>query len=781
MMLINERSVKMRKKNKVILMNNVNISPKSFLKSIKSSNYQTHMSEMDHLEVQIEQNTKEILRMQQLLLASLNSPKDMIILAIDHHYNYLFFNDAHREVMKFAYGTNIEIGKNLFECMTSEIDITNSKKNYDLAMTGVSHTTVEEYGKQNVRYYESFYNPFYDENNQIMGATAFARDITERFELQKRIKESEERFQALFDKAPMGYQSLDANGYFIAVNQKWLDLLGYTAEEVIGSWFGNYLVESAKIMFKERFEFFKKQGKIKSEFEMIHKNGKKIYVEFDGMIGYNEQHEFLQTHCTLIDVTEQRLAEKKLKESEEKYRLLYTSMSQGLALHQIIVNVEGEPIDYTFISVNESYEKMTGLKSDQIIGKRVTEVIPEIEDYWIQSYGKVALTGQPISYEQYSNPLKRYFSVTAYCPKIGQFAVLVSDITDRKVEESKMVYINNHDYLTELFNRRYFVETYDQFCSEAYYPLSIMMIDINGLKIINDAYGHAHGDEAIKKVADLLKRSFDRTDIIARIGGDEFAIMSPNKTSEQMQIHKDKIVHGANDIIVGNIVISLAIGYETVNDKKKTIDELLASTENYLYRHKLTVGMSVRNHAIKAILNTLTDKYIEEKVHSERVSHFCMEIGSALGISSDELAVLELAGMYHDIGKISIPDAILNKPGKLTYEEYEVIKTHAQIGYQILKAADEYSGLAEYALSHHERWDGKGYPRGLKENEIPLFSRIISVADSFEAMTANRPYRKGMCIEDAICEINRCSGTQFDPVIAKVFVEQVLSKSMIKE
>jgi len=739
------------------------------------------MSEVDHLEVQIEQNTKEILRMKQLLLASLNSPKDMIILAIDHNYNYLFFNDAHREVMKFAYGTNVEIGMNLFECITSEIDIANSKKNYDLAMTGVSHTTVEEYGNQNIRYYESFYNPFYDENNQIMGATAFARDVTERFELQRRIKESEERFQALFDKAPMGYQSLDENGYFIAVNQKWLDLLGYTADEVIGTWFGTYLVESAKTEFKERFEFFKKQGKIKSEFEMIQKNGKKIFVEFDGMIGYNEKHEFLQTHCTLIDVTEQRLAEKKLKESEEKYRLLYTSMSQGLALHQIIVNVKGEPIDYTFISVNESYEKITGLHSDQIIGKRVTEVIPEIEDYWIQSYGKVALTGQPISYEQYSSPLKRYFSITAYCPKIGQFAVLVLDITERKIEETKIVYVNNHDYLTDLFNRRYFVETYEQFCSEAYYPLSVMMIDINGLKIINDAYGHARGDEAIKKVADLLKKSFDRTDIIARIGGDEFAIMSPNKNSEQMQIHKDKILQGANDIIVGNIVISLAIGYETVHDKQKTIDELLASTENYLYRHKLTVGMSVRNHAIKAILNTLTDKYIEEKVHSERVSRFCIEIGFELGIPKDELAVLELAGMYHDIGKISIPDAILNKPGKLTFEEYEVIKTHAQIGYQILKAADEYSGLAEYALSHHERWDGKGYPRGLKENEIPLFSRIISVADSFEAMTANRPYRKGMCIEDAISEINRCSGTQFDPVIAKLFVEKVLSKSMVKE
>lgn len=771
-----QRGKVMHKKNKDAILGNVSVNPKTFF-----NNTHNHLVEIDKLEDLVAQSTKELIRMQHLLLASLNSPKDVIILAIDHHFNYLFFNDAHRAVMKFAYDIDVEIGMNLLDCITSDIDKKHAKENYDLAITGVSHTTVQEFGNQNIRYYESFYNPFYDENDEILGATVFAKDITERFELQRRIKESEERFETLFNKAPMGYQSLDARGCFLAVNQKWLDILGYTAEEVVGRWFGDYLVESSRNSFKERFEQFKRQGKIKSEFEMIQKSGKKIHVEFDGMIGYDEHHEFLQTHCTLVDVTVQRRAERKLKESEEKYRLLYSSMNQGLALHQIILNQEGEPIDYTFISVNESYEKITGLKSEDIIGKRVKEVMPQIEDDWIKSYGRVAITGQPISYEKYSSEMKRYFSITAYCPRIGQFAVLVSDITDRKVEEERIVYIGNHDYLTDLFNRRYFILTYEQFCSIAYYPLSVMMIDINGLKLINDAYGHANGDKAIQMVANLLKNSFDRTDIIARIGGDEFAVLSPNKNGEQMQFLKEKIVQGANDIVIGNIVISLAIGYETVNDKLKSIEEILASAENYLYRHKLTVGMSVRNHAIKAILNTLTDKYIEEKIHSERVSQFCKEIGSALGIQKDDLAILELAGMYHDIGKISIPDAILNKPGKLTFEEFETIKTHTQIGYQILKAADEYSGLAEFALSHHERWDGKGYPRGLKETEIPLFSRIICIADSFEAMTANRPYRKGMSVEDAILEMIRCSGTQFDPEITKIFIEQILSKPTNRE
>ncbi|MGE4572161.1 MAG: HD-GYP domain-containing protein, partial [Candidatus Izemoplasmatales bacterium] len=203
-------------------------------------------------------------------------------------------------------------------------------------------------------------------------------------------------------------------------------------------------------------------------------------------------------------------------------------------------------------------------------------------------------------------------------------------------------------------------------------------------------------------------------------------------------------------------------------------EEIMKNAENQMYRNKLKEGKSIRNNSIKAILKTLTDKFEEEKIHSDRVSQYCRLIGQKLNIKSDDLNELEIAGLFHDIGKISIPDHILHKESFLSKDDYEIIKTHTENGYNILRAADKYSNLAEYALTHHEHWNGLGYPRGLSKEEIPLFSRIIAISDAYEAMTSDRVYRKTMSQEEAVKEIIRCSGSQFDPFIARVFVEEVL-------
>jgi putative nucleotidyltransferase with HDIG domain len=230
---------------------------------------------------------------------------------------------------------------------------------------------------------------------------------------------------------------------------------------------------------------------------------------------------------------------------------------------------------------------------------------------------------------------------------------------------------------------------------------------------------------------------------------------------------------------VRNIALSVAVGFYIQKDSNVTLDEVRKLAENNMYKQKILDRKSVKNKAISAILKTLTDKFDYEKRHSSRVMKISKIIGQAMDLDDESLKALATAAMFHDIGKISLPDEILNKPGKLTDEEYEIIKTHTSVGYDILNTADEYSELAIHASSHHERYDGNGYPNGLKGQQIPLFSRIICIADAYEAMTSDRPYRKRLTDEHARQEIIDNAGTQFDPDIAKVFVEDVIDKGLL--
>lgn len=423
---------------------------------------------------------------------------------------------------------------------------------------------------------------------------------------------------------------------------------------------------------------------------------------------------------------------------------------------------------------------------DQYIGKNVIEAFGEDGNNRDSAYDKalqgeaniydwkIEVDGEMLYFESSISPI--YDENEQIVGAVG----ISRDITEPKKRQDEIDFINCHDYLTGLYNRRYYAEMLKKYDEKEYYPLGVMNFDLNGLKILNDAYGHLYGDTALRQVGEVLLDSFKEQDIVARIGGDEFAAIIPNTSHEEIDKIKNKIRHEISLITVENIHLSMAIGFELKYDEQSNIQDIIKFAENKMYRSKLSEGMSVRNNAIRAIHKTLTEKYKEERVHSERVSALCKALGMKLGIKNEDLNELVMAGMYHDIGKISIPDAILDKPSGLTKEEYDIMKTHTESGYQILKAADEYSNLAEYALSHHERWDGKGYPRGLKETEIPLYARIICICDSFEAMTTDRPYKKKLEKKQAVAEIIKCSGSQFDPRLAKVFVTDVLKAKWVE-
>jgi len=363
--------------------------------------------------------------------------------------------------------------------------------------------------------------------------------------------------------------------------------------------------------------------------------------------------------------------------------------------------------------------------------------------------------------------------------KITSLGGAAQDITERKKAEEKLVFLSFHDHLTGLYNRRFFEEELSRIDNENNLPISIIMCDINGLKLVNDSFGHNSGDELLIKAADTIKRACGKKDIVARIGGDEFVVILPKTDAEASLQVANLIKDLASKEMVANIELSISYGYDTKTTDNQSIIEIIANAENHMYRHKLHERSSMRSKTIDLIINTLFEKSKREAIHSNRVSNICKAIGTKMDFDKETVDHIGLAALIHDIGKIGVDEKILNKSGSLSADERIEIERHPEIGWRLLSSTNEFSELAQFVLSHHEKWDGSGYPNGIEGQKIPLESRIIAVADAYDAMTSERSYRKALCKEDAVKELRRCSGTQFDPEIVDVFVNQVLSDNNI--
>lgn len=351
----------------------------------------------------------------------------------------------------------------------------------------------------------------------------------------------------------------------------------------------------------------------------------------------------------------------------------------------------------------------------------------------------------------------------------------IQDITDRKKYEASILYLSYRDSLTTLYNRRYFMEELPKLDHPDYLPLSVIVADINGLKIMNDAFGHQSGDLLLKKASNHFIDVFRDEKKIIRMGGDEFTILLPNTSNEEANYLLEKVKSQIEHDTVQGMHISVSFGVAT-KVKDENMNDIISNAENNMYAQKLFEVSSHRNKTIKTILSTLHEKNPREEQHSKRVSLICQKIGMELKMPKEQLRLLEAISELHDIGKIAIDDAIINKPGKLSESEWEMIKKHPEIGYRILSTSPEYSEIAQDILSHHERYDGLGYPRGLKGTEIPVRARIISLADAYDAMTSPRPYRAPLSKAEAVNEIKKYLGKQFDPELGALFIKLLESE-----
>ena len=466
-------------------------------------------------------------------------------------------------------------------------------------------------------------------------------------------------------------------------------------------------------------------------------------------------------------------------ENETNYKSLFKNMTEGFIYSEVVYDENRCPADFLILDTNPAFAANTGLPREQIIGMNISEVLPEFNKTCIK-WGPEAQDDSAACAEMHLNEhlnfREKWYKVSTFSPKDGFVSIMLSDITEMKNAESIIRRQAYTDSMTGFFNRTYFEDVMARMGNimDELKPISFMVIDIDGLKITNDTFGHRTGDELLVEAAKIISEVFNAHGIIARVGGDEFCIILYKTDYETASNKRDMIVHLVDKVNISNprVPISMSMGIATCSEtEKEDIYNIYRRADDDMYQYKLSQACSEKSKLIDMLLTALAERDYVSQGHVERLVLMADCMSDALDLQDVQKRNLILLAKVHDLGKIGISDKILFKCGKLSKEEYELMKQHVKIGFNIANRSKELIHIATLILHHHEHWDGNGYPEGLSGGQIPLECRILGVIDAYDAMTNVRPYHKGITKKDAILEIKKCSGTQFDPEIVESFIK----------
>lgn len=452
----------------------------------------------------------------------------------------------------------------------------------------------------------------------------------------------------------------------------------------------------------------------------------------------------------------------------------------------LIVDMEGSITD-----VNRRVEKMLEYKKDDLVNSRLEKVtnldfsiiLKKLNtcDSYMDNRELYCMTSK-------GDKIPVSAKISAVKDKNGVIAgiiVMLSDqtlvrklqveINERKAKENQLSYMSMHDSLTGVYNRAYFSIAVRKLQREYSTSMGIIVCDLDGLKLINDTFGHDKGDKCLIDAAHVIGSSLDDNAILCRIGGDEFAILMPYCTEKSINTVFRRIRNSVNKYNSENnsILLSISLGSALCSGISKNTSELLKEADNNMYREKLHNTHSIRSAMVQVLMRTLEARDFITEGHADRLKEMVVRLGEFMGLPEQRLLDLQLLAQFHDIGKVGIPDSILFKPSSLTDSEKSQMQRHCEIGFRIAQGYPDLNDISDLILKHHERWDGKGYPLGIREENIPLECRILAIIDAYDAMTNDRPYRKAMSKEDALSELKRNAGTQFDPRLVYKFLEML--------
>jgi len=453
------------------------------------------------------------------------------------------------------------------------------------------------------------------------------------------------------------------------------------------------------------------------------------------------------------------------------YWKLIEKLPEAFACFRMVSDDQGEPVGFFLLDMNHHYENLTGLSRNLVKDKLIKELLPGLEYSgfdWVGAFRQMTHIGESCCFEKYNEQNDRWYEITVYIYEPSCFATLIRDITDHKNRENEVRYASFHDWLTGLYNRYYLEEEMKRLDTDRQLPISIIFADINGLKLVNDTFGHSFGDKQIMHAAQIIKDACRKEDIVSRWGGDEYAVLLPQTNEKEVQIICNRIIESCKKARINGLPLFLALGAEVKNEPGIKLSDVQKKAEEKMYSDKLKGFKETKSAFFRSLYKMLQDKSSETDVHFRRMRNIALHIGKRLNLSQPELERLKMLILLHDIGKVKIIEDILFKKGILTLKEWEVIKEHPETGYRIARTTEELIPVAEDILSHHEHWDGSGYPRGLKGEDIPLLARIASIADAYEVMTRDRPYKKAITPAAAAQELKTRAGTQFDPQLVEL-------------